>query len=238
MDSLCVSVFFCQQQAIKPSLFTKTRSMKTTIQPPTTTVPDLLSFDSWGNETMAMTASSETLSSASSLGGDADQHDVPVSISGVIFTLDPSTFDKLRKLPWKPSDAEDESAAFSLSTSPELFDVLVHHVLFGTLPPAMAEHDMEELEIMALSLGLQSLAQHVSNSQPTQRRSFLRRQTSCPMHKTSAVRSWASMKRWSSTGRLVVQKKMETAQKRSKKTFGKKDAHPATHLVSATRHLA
>eukprot|EP00977_Amphora_coffeiformis_P021173 scaffold8927_cov176-Amphora_coffeaeformis.AAC.9 len=198
-------------------------------------VVDLLSFDSWENETMAMSASTTTVTSSSSSSVDEG---IRVSISGVLFNLDSSTFDKLRKLPWKEeeiSSVDDEPvASFSLLTSPEIFDCLIHHVLFGTLPRSMPKHDMEELEVMALSLGLSDLAQHLSVAQPPTRRKLLR-QASYPVKRTSALRSWASVKRWSSTGRLVMpQKVME------KKNKAQKKAEPPvqTHLSSATRHLA
>ena len=203
-------------------------------------VPDLLSFDSWENETTAM--SSTTLSTSPSSASMDDS--IHVSISGVIFSLDPATFDKLRKLPWQTeearpsSDDEDDDipvASYSLSTSPELFDILLHHVLFGTLPPSMAAHDMEELEIMALSLDLQSLVQHLQVSQPPPRRR-LTKAHSCPNHKVSAVRSWAAVKRWSSTGKLV--KKTKKA-KKSKHQPQQDKSHQATHMSSSTtRHLA
>lgn len=197
---------------------------------------DLLSFDSWENETMALSSSTTTVSSSSSMDDG-----LQVSISGVIFSLDPSTFEKLRKLPWKEevsASVDDETgASYSLSTSPELFDCLVHHVLFGTLPPSMAEHDMEELEIMALSLGLSDLAQHLSVTQPPQRRRKLLRQASYPVKRTSALRSWAAVKRWSSTGRLVVQQKV--MEKKPKIGKQKKVEPPfQAHTTSATRHLA
>lgn len=200
-------------------------------------VVDLLSFDSWENEstTIAMSASTATSQSSSS----DETANVQVSIAGVVFSLDPPTFDKMRKLPWQEVVEEEEGcSSYSLSTSPELFDVLVHHVMFGTLPHALVEHDKEELEIMALSLDLQDLAQHlaVAPPAPRRRRRRLQRQvsfdssfghtTACssgvvlnddsvvnndPLmmnkKKTSAIRSWAAVKQWSSTSRLIKLKK-------------------------------
>ena len=209
-------------------------------------VPDLLSFDSWENETMAVMSSTTVSTSPSAASMDDGIH---VSISGVLFSLDPPTFDKLRKLPWQTDEATSSSAnddddvdvdcpvaSYSLSTSPELFDILVHHVLFGTLPPSMAEHDMEELEIMALSLGLQGLAQHLQVAQPPpRRRSVKKTLNTSANYKVSAVRSWAAVKRWSSAGALV-----KKAKKKTNKKTNNKDAQPPlqTHLFSTTRHLA
>ena len=197
---------------------------------------DLFSFDSWENGTIAMLSSSTTTVSSSSSVSVDDA--ILVSISGVLFSLDPSTFDKLRQLPWKdeecPSVDDAPVASYSLLTSPEIFDCLLHHILFGTLPSAMPEHDMEELEIMALSLGLSDLAQHLSLTTPPTRRKLLR-QASYPVKRTSALRSLAAVKRWSSTGRLMVQQKIS-----ENKIKMKKKAEPPlkSHLSSATRHLA
>lgn len=195
-----------------------------------------------------MAVMSSTTVSTSPSAASMDES-INVSISGVLFSLDQPTFDKLRKLPWQTDEATSSSAndddddddvdcpvaSYSLSTSPELFDILVHHVLFGTLPPSMAEHDMEELEIMALSLGLQGLAQHLQVAQPRpSRRSGKKTLSTSANYKVSAVRSWAAVKRWSSAGALVKKAKNKTKKKTNK------DAQPPlqTHLFSTTRHLA
>jgi hypothetical protein len=140
-----------------------------------------------------------------------------VSIAGVLFSLDASTFDKIRSLPWQPASAatadkhnksgnsssddddDDGGIDYSLSTSPELFDVLVHHVLFGSLPSAVrnwTQADQEELEVMALSLDLTTLAEHIV--QPVdggRRRGLLKQGGGSSSWRSKAATAWSSRRR-------------------------------------------
>ena len=206
-----------------------------------TEVPDLLSFDSWGSDNLAALSSTTTSSANSSLAGD-EAPNICVSISGVIFSLDMTTFDKLRQLPWQKEEGsrdDAEAVSYSLSTSPELFDALVHHILFGALPHAMSKHDMEELEIMALSLGLSSLAHHVSLAQPLPRRRKSQKQPPPPplpkSSQGSTLRSWAAVKQWSSTGRLKVKNKLMEKKKMARATS--QPQRPETRVCSDTTAL-
>jgi hypothetical protein len=185
-----------------------------------THIPDLLSFDSWENDTSisASGASSSASSSAEAGRGRTTKQDkgvamVVVSIAGVLFSLDAVTFDKIRSLPWQaaattdhPTDDDDDHVQYSLSTSPELFDVLVHHVLFGSLPTVASlrrwsEADQEELEIMALSLSLTELAEHMvvprGDGGGHRRRGLLRSRSSelGSSWRNKAATAWSSRRR-------------------------------------------
>lgn len=190
----------------------------------TSAVPDLLSFDSW----QSMSAGTVSTQSSFAGGGDSTplpplvgatipQPNIDVSISGVRFSLDQSTFEKLRQLPWQlEQGAFSNQVSYSLSTSPELFDILVHHVLFGALPHAMTEHDIEELEVMALSLGLLDLSNHLSVMQPLPRRKLQKQASLTKLSKASSLRSLAALKRWSSVGRLMVKERLMETKKTNK----------------------
>jgi hypothetical protein len=84
---------------------------------------------------------------------------VHVSVMGAPFMLEPIVFEKLSRLPWQSNDTGLD--CFSLNTSPELFEVLINHVIYKTLPNNLSQNDIEELEPMAILLGLQVLENHL-----------------------------------------------------------------------------
>jgi hypothetical protein len=118
-----------------------------------------------------------------------DEPTIQVSVSGVIFSLKTSTFEKLHGLPWTwrqeaPSSHSqgDSFVGYSLGTSPLLFDHLLNHVLFGSLPVLqdLSMVDAEELEPLALLLRLENLQRHLDRKlRPHQNFAFLRRSSSC-----------------------------------------------------------
>jgi hypothetical protein len=244
------------------SNISKTRNMQAT-----SALPDLISFDSWESATQSM--SGGTVSTHSSLAGGGDignnptgvttaKPNITVSISGVKFSLNQCTFEKLRQLPWQSEGGNcggplmghnegKDMVSYSLSTSPELFDILVHHVLFGALPHALTEHDIEELEVMALSLGLTDLVNHLLVMQPLPRRKLRKQASFTRLSKASSLRSMAALKRWSSAGRLLVKERLlET--KKVNKWAGEVGSSVAaaktrgtvvhTHVTSTTTDLA
>jgi hypothetical protein len=118
-----------------------------------------------------------------------DEPTIQVSVSGVIFSLKTSTFEKLHGLPWTWQEAPssqhsqgDSFVGYSLGTSPLLFDHLLNHVLFGSLPVLqdLSTVDAEELEPLASLLRLENLRRHLDRKlRPHQNFAFLRRSSSC-----------------------------------------------------------
>ena len=83
---------------------------------------------------------------------------VPVSVTGVQFMLESHVFDKLKRLPWEWSATE---TCLFLSMSPELFEIILNHLVFETFPVTLDKTDIEELEPMATALGLYKLQGHL-----------------------------------------------------------------------------
>lgn len=90
------------------------------------------------------------------------EQDVRVSVSGVIFKLQPEIFLQLEKLPWQWSRCNQ---LFSLQTSPDLFEIILNHLLYGSIPcvKSLNQADLEELEPMALLLGLTELHEELQD---------------------------------------------------------------------------
>ena len=72
--------------------------------------------------------------------------------------LESHVFDKLRRLPWEWSASEN---CLFMSMTPELFEVILNHLIFGTFPVTLDKTDIEELEPMAIALGLHKLQAHL-----------------------------------------------------------------------------
>lgn len=161
-------------------------------------VADLLSLESWdfsavGTEgTACSTTIEEDTSSASLLtvpsfeedldfNKESSEHkssNVHVSVSGVIFAIDPIIFKRLEPLPWnltstagekvaasyKPKNDTGCGAYFNLDTSPVLFEMLLNFLMFGTFPDLgrLSLSDTEELEPLAALLNLRELQHHLA----------------------------------------------------------------------------
>lgn len=133
---------------------------------------DLLSFDSWEfsaevTEATVLTEESSLFTVPSVEEGETNtvffkSGNIQVSVSGVIFSLSASVFEQMDKLPWKWSGL-DKVGIFYLHTSPVLFEMLLNHVTFGTLPVLadLSTADVEELEPLALLLDLHVLRKHL-----------------------------------------------------------------------------
>ena len=72
--------------------------------------------------------------------------------------LESHVFDKLKRLPWEWSAAE---TCLFMSMTPELFEVILNHLIFETFPVTLDKTDIEELEPMAIALGLHKLQAHL-----------------------------------------------------------------------------
>lgn len=98
---------------------------------------------------------------------------VQVSVSGVIFSLHASIFQRLEKLPWKLVTSDTSVSAvvsgdkvrphFNLDTSPDLFEMILNFLMFAKLPvlSELRTSDVEELELLAAILELHDLQQHL-----------------------------------------------------------------------------
>ena len=141
---------------------------------------DLLSFDSWdydgsgGDPSLAITNSlsgEESIFSLSSTGTgqssafkSQSDHLVRLNVSGTTFCVEPHVFSKLEPLPWTAATHNaDDHHDFYLSTAPELFEMILGHVLYGSFPDVrqLRTADVEELEPLVMLLGLQSLQRHL-----------------------------------------------------------------------------
>jgi hypothetical protein len=128
-----------------------------------TSVPDLLSFDSWdydgdSNNMVSATSSFTTDTSLAPSCDENDPHhhhrsssasssssftapvfatdDIHIQVSGASFILNPTVFRQLENLPWSlVSNCNDENnVVYSLGTSPDLFEIVLNYVLFESLP--------------------------------------------------------------------------------------------------------
>jgi len=87
--------------------------------------------------------------------------DVTVLVSGTPFNLHPKLFAKMARLPWQLTSKEGK---YSLTTSPDIFEILLNYLLFDILPDSnqLSTAELEELEPMALILELYPLEQHLT----------------------------------------------------------------------------
>lgn len=120
--------------------------------------PDLLSFDSWDYDS-SMTASRSV---ASDLESTAET--VSILVSGAPFQIDSFVFSKLEKLPWKwMGDLGDGSnGVYHLAIAPQHFEILLHHLLFGSFPYHLCATDRAEVRTLAAMAGLNDLIQHLA----------------------------------------------------------------------------
>jgi hypothetical protein len=154
-------------------------------------VPDLLSFDSWdydgdSNNMVSATSSFTTDTSLAPSCDENDSHqhsssasaknsftapvfatdDIYIQVSGVSFILNPNVFRQLEKLPWSlvnNTNNDGNNVMYSLGTSPDLFEIILNYVLFESLPnlKLLSQSEIEELEPMVLITGLQGLQNHL-----------------------------------------------------------------------------
>ena len=148
-----------------------------------TAPPDLISFDSWeesANNRPPLCAVSPTFTdeygsvnsfdeenlavpeiSKSGVAVEDKNNTVHVVVSGTHFSVDHDVFSKLKNLPWENSP---DGSMQTLGTSAGLFEIVLNFLLFKTLPDArsISSVEKEELEVMALQLGLTELASHAT----------------------------------------------------------------------------
>lgn len=147
-------------------------------------VPDLLSFDSWdystSDEECGSLLSTGTAATTPSMDDETVSstiltticHDhsstcskhIHLSVSGVIFSVSPFIFERLEKLPWQwPGNDGASNRFFYLLTSPDIFEMLLNFIMFGSVPSLskMSASDIEELEPMAAVLELYDLQRHL-----------------------------------------------------------------------------
>jgi len=166
-------------------------------------VADLLSLESWDFSASGGTEGSTALSSTMTIEEDTSSvslqtipssedldfskestdnksSNVHVSVSGVIFAIDPTIFKRMEPLPWnlssndgdkvaasyKPNSGTSCGAYFNLDTSPVLFEMLLNFLMFGTFPDMsrLSPGDIEELEPLAALLALRELQHHLEKN--------------------------------------------------------------------------
>lgn len=128
---------------------------------------DILSFDSWDYQLSVQgTLSTASDCSIATIPDDLvdGQGDVRVSISGAPFTLNPNTFEKLKILPWEQVNG---SCEYQLHTAPHLFQIILNHAMFGSLPQLkrLNSRDIEELVPMSMVLEWKSMVTHLESKQ-------------------------------------------------------------------------
>jgi hypothetical protein len=205
-------------------------------------IPDLLSFDSWefsatteGFSSASTTKEECSLVTTSSFDTSLDSATtytttsqtqssittptIQVSVSGVIFSVEPSIFERLEKLPWKWSgdnkvahgrvvnatSGANVNPSFDLHTSPVLFEMLLNFLMFGSLPVCseMSSSDCEELELLTAIVGLNGLHKHLEkkNHAPFRRASGSFLHTQCRRtHQKDAAQEVTRNKRNKKTG--------------------------------------
>lgn len=82
---------------------------------------------------------------------------IRVSVMGTPFMIEPHVFETLSRLPWQ----SDHQGSYCLNTSPELFEILLDYLVYHSLPDKMSKNDIEELEPMAIVMGLDDLENHL-----------------------------------------------------------------------------
>ena len=153
-------------------------------------VPELVSFHHQSNQGIS---SSHVVASVVKKNAEPVKEDAPlgtqemdelthgmksvsVFISGHSFSLNAHAFQQLKSLPWKKSSSNQ----LTLNTDPNLFEILVHYVLFQQLPnnKTLSVHDKEELEAMASRIGMTELSTHMKARSGSFRNSFRRSSSS------------------------------------------------------------
>lgn len=106
---------------------------------------------------------------------------VYVVVSGTSFAVPRDAFHKIQKLPWQC----DQDGVLHIHTSPAIFEVLLSHVVFETLPAydTFSKPEYEEFEPMALCLGLNDLVEHFGRSSERKLRSRIGRRRSSILKK-------------------------------------------------------
>ena len=169
--------------------------MKSATRNPTFPTTDLLAFDSWDYD--ASTASGAASLITSSFSGEEDlslsgtgqssgfndknDYLLRLSVSGKTFCVEPAVFHKLERLPWKTAATSPQAAPtsnkndldddnyhdFYLRTAPELFEIILSHVLYGSFPDVrqMRTADVEELEPLVMVLELHELQRYLQQQE-------------------------------------------------------------------------
>ena len=143
--------------------------------------PSATSFlDDDYNKTSATTSSSRQPGhAASSVAGSSlanqstsvstSSSSVYVMVSGTSFAVPRDAFQKINNLHWQ----RDNKGVLHLHTSPAIFEVLLSHIVFESLPAydTLSKTEYKEFEPMALSLGLYDLVEHFGRSSDKRLRS-------------------------------------------------------------------
>lgn len=136
---------------------------------------DLISFGD-GNRTCATELSSRPSSALSFLSDElpassssnssntkkSKGDSIYVMISNTSFAVPRDTYQKMKKLNW----LTDREGVRHLNTSPAIFEVLLSHIVFESLPAydTLSKNEYNEFEPLALSLELYDLIEHFGRS--------------------------------------------------------------------------
>jgi hypothetical protein len=158
---------------------------------------DLLSFESWeydastaaGLVTSSFSGEEDNLSLAgtghtSAFNNNTSDSLLRLNVSGTTFCVEPKVFRLLERLPWKteesvlipaasgndppPDDHHHQYHDCHLSTAPQLFEIILSHVLYGSFPDVrqLRVADVEELEPLVMILELTSLHRFLQQQEP------------------------------------------------------------------------
>ncbi|CAB9507762.1 expressed unknown protein [Seminavis robusta] len=177
---------------------------------------------------------------------------VYVMVSGTSFSVPREAFAKMEKLNW----TRDESGVAHLETSPAIFEVLLGHLVFDSLPAydTLSKKEYEEFEPMALTMGLYELIEHFDRSSDKRlrstrggRRSLLKKKSSStsgsnggkPIVLNSENTNVASMKLMAANSSISSCARFVASWKRKSTGKLRRRRSKATHdqLCSASDHV-
>ena len=194
-------------EVLDPELFMINRGSSTSLSSFSSSFDgnDLISFRD-GNLTCATELSSRPSSAMSSLSDELPPsyirahsnikkikgESIYVMISNTNFAVPRDAYQRMEKLNW----LMDKEGVRHLNTSPAIFEVLLSHIVFESLPAydTLSEKEYNEFEPLALSLELYNLIEHFGRSSD---KTFRRRRhhKEPPSAKKERRRSLLSMSR-------------------------------------------
>ena len=159
---------------------------------------DLITFDSWDYDASTASGHASLITSSfsgedlslsgtgqtSAFNKNSTDYLLRLSVSGKSFCVEPKVFQKLERLPWKTEATSPKAVHilsnsnrnvlagdqhdFYLRTAPELFEIILSHVLYGSFPDVrqMRTADVEELEPLVMLLELNELQRYLQQQEP------------------------------------------------------------------------